>query len=285
MSPKRKLVGPAPEQMFPGLTPGQIGEQMERILISRDFTATKAQRSFFRFVVEKALAGETDEIKGYTVATQVFGRDQDFDQATDPIVSIQANKLRRALERYYLTSGSRDPIWIEIPKGAYVPLIKAQEPAEPAESGPLSEAETHSRAENWPTVLVRPFRNLTGDLEQDRIIAGLVNELSIELGRYQDLRVCLDPTDGGDPRAAAIPARFVVNGWVSWDSETIKVMVSLIDTQSQTHIWGDSYKSKLNPATIIAFQEEAAQIISAKIASEWGIISQTMSQEVRTQDP
>jgi adenylate cyclase len=75
--------------------------------------------------VETALAGRSHEIKGYTVATQVFGRGDEFNQATDPIVSIQANKLRRALERYYLVAGQNDPIRIEIPKGTYVPLFRA----------------------------------------------------------------------------------------------------------------------------------------------------------------
>jgi hypothetical protein len=58
------------------------------------------QRAFFQFVVEQALAGESDDIKASVVATQVFGRRENLDQATDPIVSIQVNKLRRALEHY-----------------------------------------------------------------------------------------------------------------------------------------------------------------------------------------
>jgi hypothetical protein len=66
----------------------RIRRQLRRILDSSAFGATQAQRSFLEFVVEKMLAGESDEIKGYTVATRVFGRREDFDQATDPIVSI-----------------------------------------------------------------------------------------------------------------------------------------------------------------------------------------------------
>jgi hypothetical protein len=75
------------------------------------------QRAFLQFVVEKALAGESDDIKDYTVATQVFGRRENLDPATDPIVSIQANKLRRRLGHYYLVAGNQDPIRIDIPKG------------------------------------------------------------------------------------------------------------------------------------------------------------------------
>jgi adenylate cyclase len=101
-----------------------IQKQLNRILTSPEFKATDVQKSFLTFVVETVLAGRSHEIKGYTVATQVFGRGEDFNQATDPIVSIQANKLRRALERYYLVAGQNDPIRIEIPKGSYVPLFR-----------------------------------------------------------------------------------------------------------------------------------------------------------------
>jgi adenylate cyclase len=105
-----------------------IQHQVNRILTSPEFKATDVQKSFLTFVVETELAGRSHEIKGYTVATQVFGRGEDFNQATDPIVSIQANKLRRALERYYLVAGQNDPIRIEIPKGTYVPVFRATEP-------------------------------------------------------------------------------------------------------------------------------------------------------------
>ena len=81
---------------------------------------------FLRFVVEETLAGREHRLKGYTIATRVFGRGDDFDAAQDPIVSIQAGRLRRALERYYLVAGGRDPVFIDIPKGRYVPRFRAQ---------------------------------------------------------------------------------------------------------------------------------------------------------------
>ena len=57
---------------------------------------------------------------------EVFGRDVSFDPQTDPIVRIEAGHLRRALERYYLTSGQADPIVITIPKGGYVPVFSVR---------------------------------------------------------------------------------------------------------------------------------------------------------------
>jgi hypothetical protein len=105
--PNSKTTNPSP---FPsensGFSASEIREQMERILNSPEFNATDAQRAFLQYVVQKTLLGQTDAIKGYAVATDVFGRREDFDQATDPVVSIQANKLRRALERYYPGGGA-----------------------------------------------------------------------------------------------------------------------------------------------------------------------------------
>ena len=74
------------------LDAGTIQRQLSQILASKEFHATERQREFLKFVVAEKIAGRSDEIKGYAVATQVFGRSEDFDQATDPIVSIQANK-------------------------------------------------------------------------------------------------------------------------------------------------------------------------------------------------
>ncbi|UCD77953.1 MAG: hypothetical protein JSW26_21465 [Desulfobacterales bacterium] len=141
----------------------KIQRQLQRILDSPEFKATKSQREFFQFVVSEALAGRSHEIKGYTVATRVFGRKADFDPNLDPIVSIQANKLRRALERYYLVTGQNDPVRIDIPKGTYVPTFHEHigiEPDEPALSRKIPDV---SFEHSWPSLMVKPFQNLSGD--------------------------------------------------------------------------------------------------------------------------
>jgi hypothetical protein len=75
-------------------------------------------------VVEKALAGAPEQVSGYTVATAVFGRPQDFNPTTDPIVRIEAAKLRRDLETYYLKSGTAEAVRITLPRGGYVPVFE-----------------------------------------------------------------------------------------------------------------------------------------------------------------
>ncbi len=98
-----------------------IRSQLNRVLTSPEFSVPERLRHFLSYVVEQTLSGQADRIKAYSVAVEVFGRDVKFDIQNDPVVRIEAGRLRRALERYYLLAGSEDRVTIEIPKGGYVP--------------------------------------------------------------------------------------------------------------------------------------------------------------------
>ncbi|QRM54723.1 hypothetical protein F3Y30_09345 [Sinorhizobium sp. BG8] len=98
-----------------------VRAQLERILNSRDFNTPSRSRQFLKYIIEETLQGRADRIKAFSIALEVFGRDGSFDAQNDPVVRIEAGRLRRELERYYLLSGSRDPILIGIPRGGYVP--------------------------------------------------------------------------------------------------------------------------------------------------------------------
>lgn len=99
----------------------RVNEQLVRILGSGEFQGSERTRRFLRYVVEEALAGRADRIKAFSVAVAAFDRDETFNPQTDPIVRIEAGRLRRCLERYYLVAGAQDEVRIEIPKGSYVP--------------------------------------------------------------------------------------------------------------------------------------------------------------------
>ena len=102
-------------------------------------------------MVEETLAGRAERIKAYNIATTVFGRDHHFDPQLNSIVRIEAGRLRRSLERYYLTSGRDDPVRIDVPQGIYVPTFGkyATEPAVAAAPAP--------RSELGPSLLVAAF--------------------------------------------------------------------------------------------------------------------------------
>jgi TolB-like protein len=94
---------------------------MQRMLENAAFRPSQRRREMLRFLVEESLAGRGDRLKGVTVAMAVFGRDESFDQQSDPVVRLEARRLRSDLDSYYVDAGSQDPVRITIPKGAYVP--------------------------------------------------------------------------------------------------------------------------------------------------------------------
>ena len=263
----------------------EVREQLQRLLANPAFRATEAQRSFLSFVVEKTLAGETDEIKGYTVATRVFGRREDFDQSTDPIVSIQANKLRRALEHYYLVAGGQDPLRIDMPKGTYVPTFHRQRVPAAGTGEPQDRAEADALESAWPTVLVQLFQNLTGEPDLDYLAHGLATELATEITRYQDIRVLMVNAAAPGRRASDSGARFTIDGSVRKDAHGIKVAVSLNDTRTGVHLWSDTHRCDLEAARLISFQEQVARVVTAKVAGETGIIVKALSIESKRVPP
>jgi tetratricopeptide (TPR) repeat protein len=102
-----------------------------RVLASSLFQTSPHLASFLRFIVEAALSGQANRIKGYTIGVQALGRGEDFDPQTDPIVRVEAGRLRRTLEKYYAGEGADDPVVIGLPVGSYTPTFAIREAAPP----------------------------------------------------------------------------------------------------------------------------------------------------------
>lgn len=126
---------------------------LARILASDAFRAAPQLSAFLAFIVDRAVAGRGGELKGYTIAVEAFGRSPDFDPQSDPIVRVEAGRLRRALAQYYAGEGAADPVRITIPVGAYVPAFERVEPAQTdAGQAHRSESATDDRGDEPPTV-------------------------------------------------------------------------------------------------------------------------------------
>ncbi|MGF6306261.1 tetratricopeptide repeat protein [Bradyrhizobium sp. I1.14.4] len=104
-----------------GLSPKDVWTELERIFSSTHFQASERRRAFLRFIVDETLSGRADSLKGFTIALAVFGRDDSFDPQADPVVRLEARRLRRDLDSYYMDAGQNDAVRISIPKGSYVP--------------------------------------------------------------------------------------------------------------------------------------------------------------------
>jgi tetratricopeptide (TPR) repeat protein len=105
------------------LSAEDVSAALARITGSEAFRRSPKMSSFLTMVVQRTLDGRGAEIKGYTIAVDALGRSADFDPQVDPIVRVEAQRLRRALDRYYTTDGAADPVEIRIPNGGYIPLF------------------------------------------------------------------------------------------------------------------------------------------------------------------
>ena len=106
----------------------EIRAALEHMAASEAFRGSPQLVAFLRYVVEETLRGASDRIKGYTIAVEALGRAENFDPQVDPIVRVEAMRLRRALARYYANGGSNDPVLINLPLGSYVPAFRRAEP-------------------------------------------------------------------------------------------------------------------------------------------------------------
>jgi TolB-like protein/tetratricopeptide (TPR) repeat protein len=122
--------------------------ELARILASPNFQTSERRRAFLRYIVEETLAGRGDRLKGYSIAVSVFGRDETFDYQADPVVRLEARRLRRDLDSYYVNAGSHDHVRISIPKGSYVPHFEWRELIQPLPA-PASE---HPASVSEPTL-------------------------------------------------------------------------------------------------------------------------------------
>jgi len=86
---------------------------------------------FLNYIVTARLDGNEAGIKAYSIAVDVFGRPQSFDPQSDPIVRVQARRLRALLEEYYAAEGAAEPVIFYLPVGRYIPefRVPGREPA------------------------------------------------------------------------------------------------------------------------------------------------------------
>ena len=100
----------------------RVQEELQRILASPTFLNARRPSQFLRFIVDETLAGE-ERLKEYLIGVEVFDRPQDYDPKDDPVVRVEAGRLRKKLAEYYAGPGANDTLIIELPKGGYVPVF------------------------------------------------------------------------------------------------------------------------------------------------------------------
>jgi hypothetical protein len=211
-------------------TPDEIRAALDHVLFSEVFSRSPQLGAFLRFVTEAVLHGKGDRIKAYTVGVEVLRRDPTFDPQIDPIVRVEATRLRRAMERYYTGPGQDDPIVIELPRGSYVPTFRRREPLTPAVT-----------AVPWPAQLRQaPMLAL---LTAVAVVMIAAVASGFYFGRSGDTTASTTvlARDGEARRSAALPAG---NGMPVVRIESIKV----IGTPSSHPVAAERLRAKIGDA-------------------------------------
>jgi TolB-like protein/cytochrome c-type biogenesis protein CcmH/NrfG len=105
-----------------------IRKQLERLLADARFVRSERLSRFLRYTVEKTLAGESDDLKEYTIAVEVYGKSETYDPSVNSLVRVEVGRLRNKLLEYYTTTGRDDPVRIEFVRGKYTPVFTPQLP-------------------------------------------------------------------------------------------------------------------------------------------------------------
>lgn len=108
------------------MSPLAVERQLSKMVASNILARSKQLCRFLRFVVEETLHGNAETLKESRIGTIVFRRGELFNPGIDPIVRVQARRLRSKVEEYYETEGQQDPLVIRLRAGSYSPIFESR---------------------------------------------------------------------------------------------------------------------------------------------------------------
>jgi TolB-like protein len=255
-----------------------IREQLVRILNSGPFHQSQRRQRFLEYLVNETLAGRGERLKAYTVALEVFERPETFDPITDPLVRIEAARLREKLREYYGTDGKGDPILIDLPKGSYTPHIEFWHEGAPL--GRRNVLQVQDVSSTVPSVAVLPFDDLSAHQNLNYLGDGVAEDIITALSRFPDLAV-VARTSSFTYKGKAVDVRqvgrelgvgYVLEGSVRKEGDKLRIVSQLIDAKTGEHVWAERFdRSGMDPWTL---QDEVTGMIVSAMTGETGALKQ-----------
>lgn len=250
------------------IAPGRISDkavrqQLTRILVSKTFAQVDRLKRFVDFIVTETVEGRGGDLKEYVIGVQVFGKEASFDPRTDPIVRVQARRLRTRLARYYQDEGNGDEVVVDLPKGGYAPVFK------PRGEAPAAKRSLTAALVGRNTVAVLAWADYSAGGTLGYFCCGLRDETVQALTALKALKVVALRADNSvdDEAGAERPeAALLITGGVRSARDQIRVTTHLVDGASGFYLWSESID--ISTADPIAGQELVAGQIAAKLAPE-----------------
>jgi adenylate cyclase len=271
--------------------PNQVQAQLDRILSSPEFTGSPRLGEFLRCVTHLVLNGNSRSIKQYTIAAEVYGRDSSFNPKVDPLVRVEAGRLRRVLNKYYAGSGRQDSLLIEVPLGTYAPrFVDNAGRTDKAGAARAATAPAVSRVLAMPVVAVWPMKNL-GEQRHDYLVNGIGEELTVELSRCAALRVVaysstahLAAQGTGDADAVRhcageLNAEYVLSGTLRRSGQRLRITIHLIHVDSGEQLWADRFHTEFAPSRMFDIEDRIVRQVLGRVADTYGVISRSQTRQ------
>jgi len=273
-----------------------ITAQLDRILASKGFANAGRLSRLLRYVVERTLAGEADQLKEYAVGVEVFDRDDKYDPRVDSIVRVEAGRLRSRLDEYYNGDGTADEVRIVLPRGGYSaqferrsePLVPplVSEPAKPSRSwatwalvigaiavvGAIAAWSLGGRTRSaGTTIAVLAFEQYSSSGEDESVAAQITDGVTSELARLGTLSVVSHTSAmqfAGVRKplreiAAALDADVVMEGSIQNNPDGIVVSARLVNATTDRKMWVENFPGQTSD--IPGLNRRIAAAVSAAV--------------------
>jgi adenylate cyclase len=264
--------------------PPEVRAQVQRMTASEVFVSSPQLSAFLIFIVEAVLRGHGERLKGYTIGVEVLRRDPSFDPQLDPIVRVEATRLRRAIERYYAGPGADDPVSIALPRGGYAPRIAWR--AEPVVTSTAAAQATEEivlhPGNGMPTLRVAPFV-IVGTADTRVIAAETFGSKIAEafaLFEVTNVMMAAPPNVRHAPLTAAAPSAptnrsdYRLDGTIDYRGNgSVDVRFKLVDESDATVVWSRAFERLAENGGSGDVERSIILELATAIVQPFGVIS------------
>ncbi|QTR50768.1 tetratricopeptide repeat protein [Candidatus Thiothrix anitrata] len=220
----------------------QVLAELQRITTSPGFRARKLIKKFLHYVVQESLAGRGNQLNQYTIAVNALDKSADFSPIYNPMVRIEAGRLRKLLDDYYSNVGHLNTVMIRMPKGSYQVEFQA------CTSQPLAyfSDEVQHHISEGPRLFVH-FQMLHADHNNVYpLLYKVRGDLLLILSRFRNIRLVSSASmDTGHPLSGQrlcdvwdiYRADYLLTCDVNPGGGTMELCFSLAHTQTNETVW------------------------------------------------
>ena len=262
---------------FAGLAAHVVEAAVERIVASTTFRRSTRHQHFLRHLVRATLEGRQEELKEVVIGIDIFGRDiADYDPRRDPIVRVEAGRVRDKLARYYAAEGALEAFEVQIPVGGYLPQIVKRSAAK-------------SPVRNLGSLAILPFTNLSAAPDDAVFCEALADQMIDQLSRVPGLRVVgrlstfKARARGLDLKAIGklLAVTLVLEGSVQRAGTRYRCIAQLNRVRDRACIWSQRFDADAGQQTdLFAFQDRISEaVLAALVPSPDGRVNGAASQD------